>query len=196
MATGIRVRHATDCRKRSGAARCNCAATYEAWIATGKRGGKMRRSFKSEAAAKAWRSEAQAAVNRGELQANTAKTVREAAAELTAGMESGAFRNRSGDSYKPSVIRSYELALRLHVLPDIGRSSCRNCAAVTCRHSPIACSPADKIRAPCATRSSPFGSSTAARCGTASVHEPVRDLDLPAVRGGAIALPRASRRPS
>ena len=73
-----------------------------------------------EAAAKAWRSEAQVAVNRGELQVNAAKSVREAAAELTAGMESGAIRNRSGDVYKPSVIRSYELALRLHVLPDIG----------------------------------------------------------------------------
>jgi integrase len=120
MATGIRVRHATDCAKLRGATRCSCRPTYEAWVAAGERGRKLRRSFKTEAAAKAWRSAAQTAVNRGELHAESAKTVRDAAAELTAGMESGTIRNRSGDPYKPSVIRGYELSLRLHVLPDLG----------------------------------------------------------------------------
>jgi integrase len=46
--------------------------------------------------------------------------VRDAAVELAVGMESGAIRNRSGDPYKPSVTRSYEQALRLHVVPQIG----------------------------------------------------------------------------
>jgi integrase len=120
MATGIRVRHATDCAKLRGAARCSCKPTYEAWVAAGERGRKLRRSFKSEAAAKSWRSAAQTAVHRGELHVESTKTVRQAAAELTAGMESGMIRTRSGDPYKPSVVRSYEQALRLHVLPDLG----------------------------------------------------------------------------
>lgn len=80
----------------------------------------MRRSFPSEAAAKAWRAEVQVALNRGELHAESSQTVRAAAADLVAGMESGVIRNRSGDPYKPSVVRAYELSLRLHVLPDVG----------------------------------------------------------------------------
>jgi len=35
-------------------------------------------------------------------------------------MRTGLVRTRSGDIYKPSVIRSYEAALRLHVLPALG----------------------------------------------------------------------------
>jgi integrase len=120
MATGVRKRHARDCATHRGSSRCSCRPTFEAWIAAGARGQKMRRSFKSEAAAKAWRAEAQVAINRGELRAGTSTTVREAAAGLRAGMESGTIRNRSGDRYKPSAIRSYEQALRLHVLPDLG----------------------------------------------------------------------------
>jgi integrase len=35
-------------------------------------------------------------------------------------MRSGLVRTRSGDVYKPSAVRSYEAALRLHVFPDLG----------------------------------------------------------------------------
>jgi hypothetical protein len=48
-------------------------------------------------------------------------TVQEAAEELIAGMRTGRVRNRSGDLYKPSAIRSYEAALRDHIAPRIGR---------------------------------------------------------------------------
>jgi integrase len=37
-------------------------------------------------------------------------------------MKSGRVRTRSGDVYKPSAIRSYEAALRDHVVPRIGRA--------------------------------------------------------------------------
>jgi integrase len=47
-------------------------------------------------------------------------TLRDAAEELLAGMADGSIVNRSGESYKPSVVRSYELSLRLHVLDDLG----------------------------------------------------------------------------
>jgi hypothetical protein len=57
MATGIRVRHLTACAKLDGQERCTCKPTYEAWIATGARATKLRRAFKTEAAAKAWRAE-------------------------------------------------------------------------------------------------------------------------------------------
>ncbi len=47
-------------------------------------------------------------------------TLREAAEELLTGMRDGSIVNRSGDRFKPSVIRSYDDSLKLHVLPDIG----------------------------------------------------------------------------
>jgi hypothetical protein len=38
------------------------------------------------------------------------------AREFLLGSRDGAITNRSGDSYKPCVVRSYEQSLRLHVL--------------------------------------------------------------------------------
>ncbi len=49
-------------------------------------------------------------------------SVQEAAEELVAGMKSGRVRNRSGDLYKPSAIRSYEAALRDHIVPRLSRT--------------------------------------------------------------------------
>lgn len=47
-------------------------------------------------------------------------TVGQAAEELVAGMTSGRVSTRSGDVYKPSAIRSYNAALRDHVVPRLG----------------------------------------------------------------------------
>lgn len=44
-------------------------------------------------------------------------TVRDAAATLLAGMETGTLRNKRGEAYKPSAFRAYESGLRLYVLP-------------------------------------------------------------------------------
>jgi integrase len=74
------------------------------------------------AEARAWRAETQTGVRRGTLRAPAHTTVAEAAEELVAGMRSGRVRTRSGDPYKPSAIRSYEAALRDHVVPHIGRT--------------------------------------------------------------------------
>ena len=46
--------------------------------------------------------------------------MRDAATDLIDGMRAGNVRTRSGDEYKPSAIRSYDEALRVHVLPAIG----------------------------------------------------------------------------
>jgi integrase len=47
-------------------------------------------------------------------------TVREAWTAWFEGAKTGVVRNRSGDPYKPSAIRSYERAMRLRVLPALG----------------------------------------------------------------------------
>jgi integrase len=52
--------------------------------------------------------------------AGQSRKVREAAAELITGMHAGTVRTRSGDVYKPSAMRAYDEALRVHILPAVG----------------------------------------------------------------------------
>jgi len=88
------------------------------WSAREKK--RIRKHFATLAAARSWRADAQVALRRRTMRAPSATTVRQAAAEWLQGARAGLVRNRSGDRYKPSVIRSYEQVLRLHVLPDLG----------------------------------------------------------------------------
>ncbi len=118
--TGIQTIHQSGCAARTSDRRCSCSPSYEASAYSARDRKKIRRTFATLAAARAWRAEAVRALNRGELQAETPALVRDAADVLLAGMRSGTVRTRSGDRYKPSVIRGYEQALRLHVLDDLG----------------------------------------------------------------------------
>ena len=52
--------------------------------------------------------------------AGRAVTVTDAAKRLSRGMRDGTIRSRDGLTFKPSVTRKYETALRLHALPLIG----------------------------------------------------------------------------
>jgi integrase len=54
------------------------------------------------------------------MRAPSQLTLREAADAWLAGAREGSSRNRSGDRYKPSVVRGYETSLRLRVLPKLG----------------------------------------------------------------------------
>ncbi|HKH15296.1 MAG TPA: site-specific integrase [Solirubrobacterales bacterium] len=104
MATGIRKR----------------GSSYEASVYLKREERKLRRTFPTLAAAKAWRAEAQTAAHRGALRAPSPTTVREAWAEWYAGALAGIVRNASADSYKPSALRAYETAMRLRVVDEIG----------------------------------------------------------------------------
>jgi integrase len=117
--TGIEVRHAKACASREGR-KCNCRPTYQASVWSAPDGKRLRKTFPTLAAARAWRAEAQTAIRRGKLRAPAATTLREASEELLEGMRSGRVRTRSGDVYKPSAVRSYEAALRDRVLPALG----------------------------------------------------------------------------
>jgi integrase len=119
--TGIEVRHKKACASRRGA-RCNCDPTYQASVWSARESKRIRKTFATLAEARAWRTETQAGVRRGTLRAPAHTTVAEASEELVAGMRSGRVRTRSGDTYKPSAIRSYEAALRDHVVPRLGRT--------------------------------------------------------------------------
>lgn len=116
--TGVRARHSRSCL--APAERCTCSPSYEAWAYDRRTGRKIRKSFRTQAAAKAWRAEATTAVRKGSMRAAPLITLREAAAAWLAGARDGSIRNRSGDVYKPSAIRGYDAALRMRVLPDFG----------------------------------------------------------------------------
>lgn len=117
---GIVVRHSSKCRKLNGGERCTCRPSYRAWVWSPEDGTKIWQRFESAAAARAWRQDAGGAIRRGALRAPKPTTMHEAADDLVEGMRDGRIRTKSGDPYKPSVIRSYDQALRLHVLPEIG----------------------------------------------------------------------------
>ena len=116
---GIEIRHARGCAAGSGG-RCGCEPTFRAWVYDKRAGRKVRETFPTISAAKQWRADATGEVRRGRLRAAPAMTLREAANGWLAGAESGQIRNRSGDVYKPSVLRGYRQALRDRILPDFG----------------------------------------------------------------------------
>lgn len=118
--TGVYKIHTRSCASRKGAA-CNCTPTWQGWVPSPRKGGRpIRKNFKSQSEAKAWRSSAVTAAKQGKLAEPSRKTLKEAADELIAGMKSGTIADGSGKDYKPSTIRSYERALKLRVLPELG----------------------------------------------------------------------------
>ena len=119
MATGITKRHSKGCLGRDGG-RCTCNAGWEASVFSKRDGKKIRKVFAREAEAKSWRSDALSALAKGGLRAPTKTTIHEAWEVWHQGAEDGTVRNRSGDRYKPSAVRSYEQAMRLRVLPVFG----------------------------------------------------------------------------
>lgn len=121
--TGIRARHSRSCAAPKG--RCSCRPSWEASVGSGDTG-KLRRSFPTEAAAKAWRAEAVVALNKGGLRIAAPTSVKEAGDRLVEGMRDGSIRTRSGRVYKPSVIRGYEQGLRIYIYKDLGGAKLSN----------------------------------------------------------------------
>jgi integrase len=119
MAAGIVKRHSTNCAHRSGK-KCDCDAGYEAWVFSPRDNRKVRKTLPTHNAARAWRADAQRSVRLGALRASQDLTLRQASIAWLQSAREGVIRNRSGDPYKPSVLRGYEQGLRLHVLPALG----------------------------------------------------------------------------
>ncbi|MCA1702400.1 MAG: site-specific integrase, partial [Actinobacteria bacterium] len=119
MPEGIEVRHARSCASRAGN-RCNCSPGYRvaAYDAISKQ--KVSKTFRTLAEARRWRAGAQTQAAKGVRLAGTGQTLLDAAEVFVHGIATGAIRTRSGERYKPSVVREYERSLRLHVLPALG----------------------------------------------------------------------------
>src|SRR4051794_32651221 len=119
MAEGIEVRHSRSCASRDGK-RCNCEPGYRvaAYDAISKR--KVSKTFRTLGAARRGRAAAQTQAAKGVRLAGTSQTLHASADAFVDGIASGAIRTKTGDRYKPSVVREYERSLRLHVLPALG----------------------------------------------------------------------------
>lgn len=116
---GITTRHAKGCASREGL-RCNCKPTYQAQVFSPRDGKRLTKTFPTLAAAKAWRQDTTVEVRRGARCASNGLTVRVTAERWLRAADAGTIRNRSGDLYKPSVLRGYEQALRIRILPELG----------------------------------------------------------------------------
>jgi integrase len=106
-------------RSRAGK-RCSCQPYYEASVGLGLRGERRSKSFSTAREAREWRIRMLAASQRRRRAVASRDTLRDAAETYVSGMSSGMIKNRSGDAYKPKVVRDYESTLRLYVLPDLG----------------------------------------------------------------------------
>ena len=111
---GIRVRHGRARPSNTGG-RCSCQPSYEAFVYSARDGRKLRKTFPTLAAARAWRADAASALRRGTMRAPTSTTLRQPGSPKPARA-----RSAPGDPYKPSAIRGYEQALRDRILPDLG----------------------------------------------------------------------------
>lgn len=121
-AEGIQPRHSKTCETRKDGT-CTCGDLLHwqasAWDPVTRK--KIRRTFPTLAAAKAWRADASVAIRKNELRAVRSPTVAEAADDLLAGMRDGSIRARAGREFKPSTINSYDASLRTRIVPALGR---------------------------------------------------------------------------
>jgi integrase len=115
MATGVRQRHGNGC---NGKGRCDCPWRAEVYSKRDDR--KLRKTFPTQAAAKAWRADKLAAANKGKLRAPTSVTVRQAAEAFMAGARDGSIPTASGTRYKPATLRGYRVGLDKRLLPTLG----------------------------------------------------------------------------
>jgi integrase len=86
-------------------------------VATGKR---LRKTFPTISAARRWRQDAVVDLRRGDLSAGRSARLNEAAEAWLMGLRGGAITNRSGDSYKPVVMRDYTRIFNARILPRLG----------------------------------------------------------------------------
>ena len=180
---GIRIRHSRTCTSSASKARCNCRPAYEASVYSVRDGRKIRKSFPTQAAAKGWRADAMSALRKGTMRAPSQLTLREAWVAWEEGAEQGAIRNRSGDRYKPSALRSYSTSMRLRILDEMGSAKLSEIGRLDLQ------AVADKMLAggcdPSTIRNTfmPLRAVFRRAVGRELAINPTAGLELPAVRG-------------
>jgi integrase len=119
---GVLYLHSRACKDHDRCDRtCNPSdEPWQAWVYSKRDKKKIRQRFATHAAAKGWRTDALKAVKDRRLRAPSPRTLRQEVEEWLRGAKAGEIRNKREQRYKPAVVRNYELALRLRVLPELG----------------------------------------------------------------------------
>ncbi len=196
MSAGIDLRHARSCRSRTGG-RCNCLPTFQAHVWDDRNERRIRKTFKSLGAAKAWRQDSVVALRHGGMQASTTLRVTEAAEQWLAAAREGAIRNRSGDQYKPSAIRGYQHVLATYVVPALGAQRFADLSTPEVQGMVDALYRQGKAPATVQTAVTALRAVYRRAVSRGEVsHNPTRGLELPAVRARRprIVPPEVARR--
>jgi integrase len=126
MAEGITPRHQRTCSKskKKGEerkrARCTCSPTYQAQVWDPRTRRRVTETKPTEQEAIDWRSDKLREIRKGTFRPGRQITIRAAFVELFDDMRAGIVRNRSGETYKPGVIREYERDAANHITPAFG----------------------------------------------------------------------------
>jgi integrase len=115
--TGLEQRHGRRCK----GGKCSCP--WQATVYSKRERKRIRKLFHGHGAkdaARRWKRDAEGAVERGELRAPTATTIREAAEAFMAGAKAKKIPTASGDDYKPATLRGYRVSLDKRILPALG----------------------------------------------------------------------------
>ena len=192
---GVTVRHGRSCPAHQGG-RCRCRPAHQAQVFSQRDRRTIRKSFPSLSEARAWRADTKAALQKGTVRAPTRTTLTEAADDWLEAARAGIARNRSGDPYKPSALRSYAEALNTKVIPELGKLRLSAVDRV-CVQDLV-----DRLvargLAPSTVRNSVLPLRAIFRRAVARsevVQNPTLGLALPAVRGGRerVARPQEAR---
>lgn len=181
---GIAVRHEKGCRAYGGG-RCNCSPSYQARAWSNAAGREVRKSFKSKAEAKAWRARAMAGHADKIAGATRSPVVDVLAEQVFDDAMAGKLLNRSGDRFKPSVVRSYRSCYGTHIAPAIGQ---RRVGSVTRRDvQAVIADMAAQGLSPSTVRNTMLPLRliyrVAMRDELGVVGSPLEGIELPAVRG-------------
>src|SRR5712691_4527048 len=91
---GIVLRHGRHCASREGPA-CDCRPGYQAQVFSARDQKTIRKTFRTLAAARAWRAESKSALRGGTMRAPTRTTLSEASEDWLSAAKAGIVRTRS-----------------------------------------------------------------------------------------------------
>lgn len=122
---GVSARHVSNCARRNGK-RCSCRPHYQAQVWDPVRRKRISKTFALLEQAREWQRQTAAAMARSEIGAYGGRTLREVVDDWHRAALAGIALTRSGQPYKPSTARNYELALRRRILPTLGEVRLRD----------------------------------------------------------------------
>jgi integrase len=128
-ASGLLLKCSPNCCPSRQGEQCSCTPSFRAVAWSHRDQRLVRKTFKSEAAARLWREDARVDLRRGVLVASRPTKLHEIGdAWLSAGL-GGGIRHRSGDRYKPCTLRGHEQALREYIYPELGTAKLQDVRA-------------------------------------------------------------------